>query len=108
MTKPVFGFFDEFEFLSNFYPSKVNIYGIEYPTVEHAFQALKTFNLDQRFEILVAETPGQAKRLGQKVDLRADWEAIKIDVMYSCCWTKFSSSVKLSGLLQNTGRSYLE
>lgn len=51
-------FDNEFAFLSNFYSSPIVYEGIEYPTVEHAFQAAKTFDFDQRKMIAAAATPG--------------------------------------------------
>ncbi len=41
----------EFRFLSNFFPSRIYHDGIEYPTVEHAFQAAKTLDFEQRWGI---------------------------------------------------------
>ena len=32
-------FHEEYRFLSNFYPVKVEYDGVQYPTVEHAYQA---------------------------------------------------------------------
>ena len=71
----------EFAFLSNFYPSPIKKDGIEYPTVEHFFQAAKTTDLKTKKAIAGADTPGKAKRMGRSVDLRPDWEKIKVDVM---------------------------
>jgi predicted NAD-dependent protein-ADP-ribosyltransferase YbiA (DUF1768 family) len=51
-------FKDEYEFLSNFYPSPFTVDGIYYPTVEHYFQAMKTLNVEKRKEIAAASTPG--------------------------------------------------
>ena len=57
----------EFAFLSNFYPSDIKGFdkaNILYPTVEHAFQAMKTVDVNERIKIAAADTPGKAKRLG--------------------------------------------
>lgn len=63
----------EYEFLSNFYSSPITWMGVEYPTVEHFFQAMKTFDEEEREEIAAAPTPGKAKRMGRAVHLRSDW-----------------------------------
>ena len=84
-------FTGKYDFLSNF--SKSVIYdtkGIEYPTVEHYFQAMKTFNTQKRQEIATAPTPGKAKRLGRHVFLRPDWNDVKIEVMREALEQKFS------------------
>ena len=81
----------KYAFLSNFYDS--NIYDAEgnvYPTVEHYFQAMKTTDANLRKQIATAETPGRAKRMGRRVDLRPDWQIIKIKVMREALIQKFS------------------
>lgn len=68
----------KYMFLSNFYESPIkDDQGIEYPTVEHYFQAAKTLDENERRMIAAAATPGQAKRMGRAVTLRSDWEAVK-------------------------------
>jgi predicted NAD-dependent protein-ADP-ribosyltransferase YbiA (DUF1768 family) len=67
------GFNAKYRFLSNFYPSNVTLDGLEYATVEAAYQAAKTDNAVDRRRIREADKPAEAKRLGQKVKLRSDW-----------------------------------
>lgn len=75
---------------SNFQPAEVEWEGYRYPTVEHAYQAAKTLHLTERLPIWEAKTPGQAKRLGQHVTLRADWDMIKDRVMLNLLRQKFA------------------
>ena len=96
----------EYAFLSNFYLSKINDSYLDYPTVEHYFQAAKTLDLEKRAEIAAADTPGQAKRLGRKVALRPDWEEVKDQVMLEALRKKFSDD-KLRSMLLATGEEYL-
>ena len=70
-------FENEYAFLSNFYPSPFIHDGIEYPTVEHFFQAAKTLDIQERKAIAAAKTPGLVKRMGRSVQLRPDWEKVK-------------------------------
>ena len=95
-----------FAFLSNFYPSPITISGETYPTVEHAFQALKTYDVAARRLIAAAPTPGKAKAMGRAVVLRADWEEIKEDVMKICLKAKFDIP-ELREKLLATGDAYL-
>jgi len=81
MKPKIEGFFEEFRFLSNFYPSEIFTSGLLWPTVEHAYQAHKTFNMAERRKISKLATPGQAKKAGQKLELREDWERSKVAVM---------------------------
>jgi len=82
----------EYVFLSNFYSSPIIVDRIKYPTVEHAFQAAKTLNWQEKQLIAYARAPGQAKRMGCKLSLRSDWEEIKIDVMLELVRLKFADS----------------
>ena len=83
-------FIGEYEFLSNFYPTPIyDNDGKEYPTVEHYFQAMKTFNPQKREPIRLAESPGKAKRIGRLVQLREDWEDRKLDIMKKVLIQKF-------------------
>jgi len=69
---------------SNFesYHTSLVVDGISYCTPEHFFQAMKTLDRAERLKIANAPTPGIAKRLGRKATIRADWEKVKIAVMY--------------------------
>lgn len=103
------GTFDgEYAFLSNFYPFFITDEDyITYPTVEHYFQAMKTLDKGVRFYIAIQATPGKAKRLGRKLDLRPDWEFIKDSIMEKALRIKFSNP-ELRKALLNTGDEYLE
>lgn len=80
----------ENEFLSNFYPCDINIDGIHYPSVEHAFQAMKSCSYLERLKVAQAATPDKAKYLGRRIKLRNDWEDIKNNIMEKCLRKKFS------------------
>lgn len=90
------------EFLSNFFPSPVNLDGVTYPTVEHAYQAAKTRNPYERDQIRCCTTPGQAKRMGRTVTLRPDWPQLRLVVMEDLLRQKFGDVV-FKALLINTG-----
>jgi ribA/ribD-fused uncharacterized protein len=94
------------DFLSNFYPSPVRLGDITYPTVEHAFQAAKTLDVEMRERIAALETPGRAKRAGRKVELRGDWEDIKVQVMHRLVERKFQDP-ELARMLIGTGDAQL-
>lgn len=76
-------------FLSNFYPSNVEWDGEIYPTVEHAFQAAKTLDAEERRAVQGATMAAQAKHIGRHVTLRADWEQEKYAVMLELLRQKF-------------------
>lgn len=87
-------FRDQYAFLSNFYfwGSLVHYAHAPYPTVEHAFQAAKTLDLDERLKIQRIAGPVGAKQLGQGVTLRPDWDALKNEIMLGLLQEKFATS----------------
>jgi len=98
----------EYAFLSNFYPCRVYMGdGVDYPSVEHAFQAMKTEDVDQRLEIAALGTPGQAKRAGRRLKLCQDWELIKIGFMRQALMSKFRDNKELRDKLLATGSAVL-
>lgn len=107
-TDPITSFNGRFRFLSNFAPAKVELDGVEYPTVEHAFQAAKSLDNKDRKKIREAPTPGKAKRLGRKVKLRSDWERIKIPLMYDLLYKKFVQPDFKRALLNTGDRQLIE
>lgn len=95
-------FWDEHRFLSNFYVAEFKFMGFMLPTVEHGYQAFKTDDYERQMEILDAETPGQAKRLGQRVNLRPDWDIVKVGIMTSLVRVKFFTNEELATKLLAT------
>lgn len=78
-------------FLSNFYESSIEDENITYPTVEHYFQAQKTLNREEKLKIAKATKPAKAKTIGRQVNLRKDWEDIKLQVMEKALRLKFQN-----------------
>lgn len=94
-------FDNEYRFLSNFFPVLVHFEERTYLSVEAAYQAAKTLDPEerQRFERIA---PGSAKRLGRRVELREDWELVKIDIMRVLLQEKFRRGGQLWEQLQAT------
>lgn len=99
-------FHGEYRFLSNFWPVDVTLDGVTYPSVEHAYVAAKTLDVAIRGEILMIELPGDVKRLGRKIKLRSDWEAVKLSIMTDLVRQKFARP-DLRKLLAMTGKATL-
>jgi hypothetical protein len=79
---------------------------IEYPTVEHAYQASKSLDARVRMSIASQTTPGGSKRQGRSISCRSDWESIKDDVMLHWVREKFAQA-HAQRLLLATGRRQL-
>lgn len=96
-------FNEEYRWLSNFWRCDVWSCGQTYPTVEHAYQAMKTCDLDAREVIRGQPTPGEAQRRGRYLVLRPEWEDIRIGVMERLVRDKFTRHADLGLLLRETG-----
>lgn len=94
-------FREEYSFLSNFFIEPDGTF------VEAEFQAAKTLDLRAKVEILIADTPQIAKRLGRRVKKREDWEEIRYQVMRDLVLRKFLDHPTLSESLFGTGDAVL-
>lgn len=88
-TPPITSFTGQYRFLSNFFPCEIDMDGDTYRTLEHAYQAAKTTDPTQRWRIQNCATPGQAKRIGQRVTRRDGWDAARLVVMELLLHQKF-------------------
>jgi ribA/ribD-fused uncharacterized protein len=108
MTKQIFFWSEKesFGFLSNFFSSPIELKGKVWPTVEHYYQAMKTLDEEAQEKIRLADTPLKSKRMGRKLALRADWEAVKYQVMKEGLVAKFTQQ-EFKEKLKSTGDSDL-
>jgi ribA/ribD-fused uncharacterized protein len=98
----------EYRFLSNFWPATVEYEGITYPTSEHAYQAAKTLDANDRRRIAAMATPSEAKKAGRALKLRTDWDTAKFRVMEDVVRDKFTRHSDLAAKLLATGDALLE
>ena len=82
-------FVEEYRFLSNFATAYIEYEGIVYKSVEHAYVAAKTISQAMRVEISAVPTAGQVKRFGKLLELRPDWEEVKLGIMEELVRKKF-------------------
>ncbi|KAM0831925.1 hypothetical protein ACQ4PT_065207 [Festuca glaucescens] len=115
---------DTFGAFSNFSPHPLHMpdeqgHCLTWLTVEHYYQAHKFVGVDnpqaREFvqEIKKARSPEEAARIGRTRQrefpelVRADWESMKINVMYRALKCKFSSYPHLTEMLLSTAGSVL-
>ena len=106
MSEVIDRFRGEFDWLSNFFLCQVEFEGMNFSNVEAAFQAAKTLDMEER-ESFFGLSGGQAKRLGRRVELRSDWEEVKIDIMRQVLKSKFTQNPELREKLIATGDTEL-
>lgn len=97
----------EYGFLSNFWYCKVSLDGLEYSSSEHCYQASKSLYDDDRIRIKKLKTPSEAKTEGSKLELRKDWNDVRLKIMYDVLKSKFTLNADLKKRLLETGDKVL-
>jgi ribA/ribD-fused uncharacterized protein len=98
-----------YAFLSNFHPCEIRFAGIGYHSVEAAYQASKTLDLDiRRTWFADCRNPGQAKKMGQKLKIRPDWDQIKLKIMLRLLRKKFAIPELRDQLLSTKNAELIE
>lgn len=100
------GFSGDYEFLSNFYEVSVEYNGLTYGSTEAAFQAQKCITDEERIAF-TKYSPDKSKRAGKRVNLRPDWEDVKIRIMEEVLRAKFTQHKDLAERLISTGDKIL-
>ena len=102
-------FDDEYRWLSNFYVSPFAFGGRMVATVEHAYQASKAQSSKDFERIITLDTPGRAKRAGQKLKeqglQRPDWDEVREAIMETLLRLKFEPGSELWWQLVNLDSS---
>ncbi len=106
MSEVIDQFRGEFHWLSNFYSCPVPFEGLTFSNSEAAFQAAKSLDMKERVKF-VDLAAGQSKKLGRRVELRPDWEEVKIDIMRQVLKSKFTQNLELREKLVATGDTEL-
>ncbi len=108
MTAAITSFRGPWGFLSNFSGVDICYEDLWYPSVEHAYQASKTLLRVLRIPF-TATAPGgmltcrEAKKAGQNLCLRDDWNQVRLEIMNQLVWMKFTQRPDLEELLLKTG-----
>lgn len=101
-------FQNEYRWLSNFTPVEVELDGLIYSSVEHAYMSAKSDDIKwKRICTNPNYTAGEIKRLSRQVHLIPNWDNIKLNVMEDCIRQKFNQEPYKSKLLQ-TGNLYIQ
>ena len=105
---PVSSFSGIWSFLSNFYPQPFVIGGVMTPTSEHMYQAMKAQNIKDFDFILIAQSPGEAKRRGKMIKVRSDWPDVKIKIMRELLERKFENKELRAKLIETYPHELVE
>jgi ribA/ribD-fused uncharacterized protein len=94
---------------SNFARYPIKLDGELWATSEHYFQAAKFLNVSDRQAVQSTKSSLMAARIGRdrRRPIRADWNAIKDEVMMRALRAKFDQHSELRDLLISTGEAEL-
>jgi len=93
-------------FLSNMAACNVAFDGVEYNSIEHAYQAARSLAPVYRTKVQMSQNPVWAKRMGKGAKTREDWSEVKVDVMLELLRAKFSAE-KFRVKLLATGEAFI-
>lgn len=87
----IFGFKEEYRWLSNFaaLETPIKMQGIKFYTTEQLYQACKCKRNDQ-FVLFDGLTAAESKKFGQEVEMRHNWDRIRLPVMFRVQMLKYS------------------
>ncbi len=108
-TEDVIGpFKNDYEFLSNFHEAEIVYNGTEFPTSEHAYQAMKARDEEELYhKIASANGPREAKKFGKQPSLPENWQKEKKYVMLEIVTAKFAQNPELRENLLETDDNLL-
>lgn len=75
--------------------------------MEHAYMSAKSDDPEWKLFCLTTEKPAEIKRRSHVIELRSDWDDIKIKVMRRCVTEKFTQEPFKTMLLE-TGTQYIQ
>lgn len=114
MNAPILSFSGGHKWLSNFAPCRIFFEGEWYESVEHAYQASKSFDLAYRERVRKASVV-EAKRMGKTSVLKAagllrhDWcDEVMLSIMEALLRQKFSQVFFFKKLKETVGRELIE
>jgi ribA/ribD-fused uncharacterized protein len=99
----------EYAWLSNFADVKIEYKGRIYPSVEHAYISAKVD--DEGWKELCSTKKyraGDLKKVSKDLDIRKDWDDVKVYVMYDLLVLKFGKEPFRSKLLETGDMELVE
>ena len=100
-------YYTKFSPLSNFYPTKIEVKVLTFPTSEHYFSYKKALHFDDKDTvqaILQTREPEKVKVLGKKVQgfNKKEWYKVSTEYMYQAMLVKFTQNEVLKSFLIST------
>lgn len=106
----IYGFFQEYRYLSNFHLCNIEYREYVYPSSEHCYMAQKTNNPTEKYRLSIhgGLTVYEARKYGQTVQLIDDWDNKRLSIMSDIVLQKFTQNKDIAEKLLSTENKYLE
>ena len=104
---PIDSFRDKYRFLSNFFPAIVEFDGRTFQSTEAAYQSAKSLDPAIR-ELFVPLMANEAKKLGQEIQIRPDWDEVRDTIMLDLLKQKFYQNLAWQRLQATAPRPLVE
>lgn len=97
----------EYGWLSNFAECPIDIMGIVYPSVENAYMSCK--RADDEWKLFCRDNDAATvKKKSKNIELRENWEDIKLQAMKHCLLEKFNQEPFRTKLLDTGNQNIVE
>jgi ribA/ribD-fused uncharacterized protein len=103
----VSSFSGPFAFLSNSARTPIEVEGLRYPTVEHAYSSLQVADEAVAAQIRLIPTPSGSIERRRRIRAKPDWVTQKIEVMAQLLAAKFAPGERAASQLIATGKATL-
>jgi ribA/ribD-fused uncharacterized protein len=98
----------KYRFLSNFWSCRFVFMGFEWPSAEHAYQAMKCHDQDYWAKILeTSVSAADAKRMGAQIMRDPSFQSNRLNFMRAIVFAKFDQNSDLMTMLRETGSAEL-
>lgn len=95
----ILSFQGEYRWLSNFAPCEIVLDGVKYKSIEHAYMSAKSDAESWKLFCQFTEKAGEVKKASKTIELKPDWDNIKVGVMRECVSQKFQQEPYKSRLI---------
>jgi len=99
-------FNDTYRWLNNFAAVEVEFEGLRFNSVEHAYQAAKSSDIDWRLYCANEVDPDNVRKSVKLISIRPDWEYVKVSIMEKLLIQKFDQA-PYADLLMATDNTYI-
>lgn len=103
----IYRFRGNYNWLSNFYPVKIKLKDIVYPSVENAYQSMKNNNIYWK-HYCRDNSPKDVKIKSKTIKIRKNWDNIKIKCMEFCLIQKYQQEPFKTLLKKTKNENILE